>query len=80
MQNQEIGFRIGVVIMETFSKYMIPPEEPNGNAYEEDGWIKCCYCGKKQFPIDNRTIIRNLHYACKNSKCKREILINHEVK
>lgn len=58
-----------------FSEYMNPPEEPSNKAYIQDGWTHCPYCGKKIFPINNETTIRNLEWICKNSKCKKTVII-----
>lgn len=33
-----------------------------------NNWIICPICGKKQFPVENNTVIRNLLFQCKTSK------------
>lgn len=32
-----------------------------------NGWVVCPICGKKQFPINKDTIIKNLIFQCKIS-------------
>lgn len=67
---------------EEFSKQMNPPEESNGHAYVEmdyktgKKWIHCPFCGKKQYQIEDDTVIKNLRQKCKGSKCKKEFLVN----
>ena len=67
---------------EAFSRCMNPPESgfegqadiktfPDGTT-----WIVCPWCMKKQFKIGSDTKIEKLRYNCKNSKCKREFLVN----
>lgn len=62
--------------MDNFEKYMTPPEEPKHRAYLQDGWLHCPYCGKKIFPVKEDTIIWNLEWICKNSKCKKIVSID----
>lgn len=65
-----------------FSKAMNPPEDgfdvqadiktfPDGG-----GWVVCPWCGKKVFMISEETQIYKLQYKCKNSKCKKNFIIN----
>lgn len=54
---------------------MISIEETN----VEIEWICCPYCGKNQFPIGNETKIENLIWKCKNSKCKKDFVINTPI-
>lgn len=46
--------------------------------YKKGLWIQCPYCKKLIFPVDKETGIQNLRYYCKNSRCKRTMLINVE--
>ena len=48
--------------------------------YQNKLWIKCPYCGRLMFPIDEDTVIQNFKYYCKNSKCKRTMIIDIEPK
>lgn len=36
----------------------------------KDKWICCPHCDKPQFKIQDNTIIRNLEFKCKSTKCK----------
>lgn len=42
----------------------------------ENGWLKCPHCGKKLFPVSNKTDVRHLDAICK--MCKKEIKIKIE--
>lgn len=42
----------------------------------ENGWLKCPYCGKKLFPVDERTDVRHLAVICK--LCKKKVIISME--
>ncbi len=41
----------------------------------KNGWYCCPNCGRKLFPVDSETIIRNLRYMCKHCKAKINISI-----
>ena len=60
--------------------YLNAPEEPDGKAYvswrDGERWLMCPYCNKKQFPLTPITQIKHLWFKCKNSKCKKEFLID----
>ena len=60
--------------------YMNPPEESDGKAYvswrDGERWLYCPYCDKKQFPLLPATQIKHLLFKCKNSKCKKEFMID----
>lgn len=68
--------------MSDFSEFMNPPIEHNGEAYkqfdckQECFWVHCPYCGKKLFPLQKDTEIKNLVLKCKNNKCHKKIIIN----
>ena len=62
-----------------FSKAMNPPEDGfDGQADIKDGWIICPYCQKKQFKVNSDTRIEKMPYKCKNSRCRKEIIVNVE--
>lgn len=67
---------------DAFGKYMNFPADANGQAYiqydwkTKKKWVHCPFCGKKQFPIEEDTKIRNLKHICKGSKCKKEFWVN----
>lgn len=69
---------------DSFSKYMNTPETHNGHAYAQTDYktgltyIHCCHCGKKQFPLNEGAVIKNLVWKCKSSSCKKEFIINVE--
>lgn len=46
--------------------------------YHERNWVRCPYCGRLMFPIDDDTVIKNFRYFCKNSRCRRTMIINVE--
>ena len=57
-------------------KYMNEPQETDGQAYIQDFWVMCPFCGRRQFKIEQDTSIQNLTYKCKNTKCKHDMVIN----
>ena len=60
-----------------FSKAMNPPEDGfDGQADIKDGWIICPYCQKKQFKVNSDTRIEKMPYKCKNSRCRKEFIVN----
>ena len=62
-----------------FSKAMNPPEDGfDGRADVKAGWVVCPYCQKKQFKVNPDTKIEKMPYKCKNSKCRKEIIVNVE--
>lgn len=62
-----------------FSKAMNPPEDGfDGQADIKAGWVICPYCQKKQFKINPDTRIEKMPYKCKNSKCRKEMIVNVE--
>lgn len=66
-----------------FSKMMNPPLPHDGKSYisygkDNKAYVSCGHCGKKQFPIEKNTVIRNLPWRCKSSKCKRIFTVNVE--
>ncbi|WP_368234556.1 cysteine-rich KTR domain-containing protein [Anaerotruncus rubiinfantis] len=38
-----------------------------------NGWVICPFCGKKLFPIQPETVIKNLPFKCKACKHKFNI-------
>ena len=75
--------RLSIIEMEgtkmDFSKAMNPPEDGfDGQADIKDGWIICPYCQKKQFKVNSDTRIEKMPYKCKNSRCRKEIIVNVE--
>ena len=62
-----------------FSKAMNPPEDGfDGRADVKAGWVVCPYCQKKQFKVNPDTKIEKMPYKCKNSKYRKEIIVNVE--
>ena len=62
-----------------FSKAMNPPEDGfDGRADVKAGWVVCPYSQKKQFKVNPDTKIEKMPYKCKNSKCRKEIIVNVE--
>ena len=62
-----------------FSKAMNPPEDGfDGRADVKAGWVVCPYCQKKQFKVNPDTKIEKMPYKCKNSKCRKEMIVNVE--
>ena len=62
-----------------FSKAMNPPEDGfDGRADVKAGWVVCPNCQKKQFKVNPDTKIEKMPYKCKNSKCRKEIIVNVE--
>lgn len=60
-----------------FSKAMNPPEDGfDGQADIKIGWVICPYCLKKQFKVNPDTKIAKMPYKCKNSKCRKEFVVN----
>lgn len=39
-------------------------------------WVCCPQCGRKAFPVENNTEIRNFTYQCKESRCKLLYKVN----
>ena len=39
-------------------------------------WVYCPYCNKKEFPLNENTIIINMDYKCRASHCKKIFRIN----
>ena len=39
-------------------------------------WVCCPLCGKKAFTIESNTVIHNLNYQCKDSRCKLIFVVN----
>lgn len=73
--------RLSIIEMEGskmhFSKAMNPPEDGfDGQADIKAGWIICPYCQKKQFKVNSDTKIERMPYKCKNSKCRKEFIVN----
>lgn len=73
--------RLSIIEMEgtkmDFSKAMNPPEDGfDGQADIKDGWIICPYCQKKQFKVNSDTRIEKMPYKCKNSRCRKEFIVN----
>lgn len=73
--------RLSIIEMEgtkmDFSKAMNPPEDGfDGQADIKDGWIICPYCQKKQFKVNSDTRIEKMSYKCKNSRCRKEFIVN----
>lgn len=63
--------------------YMNPPEPPDGRAYisydkNNVTWVRCPWCGKRQFPLTQGAVIKGQIFKCKGSNCKREFLVNVE--
>ena len=44
--------------------------------YDGRKWVCCPRCGRKAFPIEDRTEIKNLIYQCKESRCKLLYKVN----
>ena len=62
-----------------FSEAMNLPEDGfDGRADVKAGWVVCPYCQKKQFKVNPDTKIEKMPYKCKNSKCRKEIIVNVE--
>ena len=62
-----------------FSKAMNPPDDVfDGRADVKAGWVVCPFCQKKQFKVNPDTKIEKMPYKCKNSKCRKEIIVNVE--
>ncbi len=62
-----------------FSNYMSSPEDGfDGQADIKAGWVICPYCLKKQFKVNSDTKIEKMPYKCKNSKCRKEMIVNVE--
>ena len=40
----------------------------------KEGWVVCPYCGKKQFPLNEKAKIEDLEYRCK--QCKKYFEVN----
>lgn len=65
-----------------FERYMNKPIPPDGKAYikpnEKTGelWVHCPWCGKRAFPIDEKTRISHMFFKCKGSNCKLMFEIN----
>lgn len=65
-----------------FHEFMNPPEPPYTGAYVQADkktnvpWVCCPHCGSKNFPIREDTVIRNLPWKCKSTKCKKEFEVN----
>lgn len=73
--------RLSIIEMEgtkmDFSKAMNPPEDGfDGQADIKTGWVICPYCLKKQFKVNPDTKIEKMPYKCKNSKCRKEFIVN----
>ncbi len=45
---------------------------------DQGGWVCCPKCNKRAFPIDNKSVIKNLSYQCRFSHCKTKFLVNVE--
>lgn len=82
MQKEETTMSIEAVISrmerEMFAGYINPPEPPLKEAYvsydkDNEPWLTCPMCGKKQLKIQKDTKITHLTIVCKNSKCRHEI-------
>ena len=45
----------------------------------EDGrlWVRCAYCGKKAFPVNDDTCIKNLRFKCRDRRCRRYFIVNY---
>ena len=39
-------------------------------------WVCCPQCGKKAFPIEDQTEIKNFTYLCKEKRCRLTYQIN----
>ncbi len=69
---------------DAFSQAMNPPEDGfDGQAdirIDVDGkkWVYCPWCDKKHFPLNQQAVIKDFHYQCRNSKCKRIFIVNTE--
>lgn len=79
----EIGGNIMAGFISGFEKSMNPPEDGfDGQAdievFPDGKWVVCPYCTKKQFKIDPDTKIKKMPYKCKNSKCRKEMIVNVE--
>lgn len=64
-----------------FSKMMNLPLPHNGQAYisydkNNQLFITCPHCGKRQFPVEQDTVIRNMSWKCKASACKKHMIVN----
>lgn len=75
--------RLSIIEMEgtkmDFSKAMNPPKDGfDGQADIKAGWVICPYCQKKQFKVNPDTRIKKMPYKCKNSKCRKDIIVNVE--
>lgn len=60
--------------------YMNEPQDCDGQAYtticNNEIWVHCCWCGKKQFKVDGNAVIKNQTFKCKGSNCKKEFIVN----
>lgn len=60
-----------------FSKAMNLPEGGfDGRADIKAGWVICPYCLKKQFKVNPDTRIEKMPHKCKNSKCRKQFVVN----
>lgn len=64
-----------------FSQMMNPPLPHNGQAYiaydkNNRPFVACPHCGKRQFPVEKDTVIRNMPWKCKASACKKYMIVN----
>lgn len=64
-----------------WSKIMNPPLAHNGQAYishdkNNNPFVTCPHCGKRQFPIEKDTVIRNMSWKCKASDCRKKMVVN----
>ena len=78
-----IGEVISCIEQDIFGRYMNLPEPPLNTAYisynkDNEPFVTCPICGKKQFRIQENTKITNLVITCNNSKCKHEIPVEIE--
>lgn len=75
---------IEAIERDSFSRIMNSPEDGfNGQAdirtnAQGQKWVYCPWCDKKHFPLNQEAVIKDFHYQCRNSKCKRIFIVNTE--
>lgn len=68
--------------IEPFREFMNAPERPTAEGYigrdrkTNEPCVCCPHCGAKNFVIRKSTVIRNLPWRCKSSKCRKEFEVN----
>ncbi|WP_312432791.1 hypothetical protein [Lacrimispora sp.] len=80
----EMGKRAIKGMTSGLEKSMNPPEDGfDGQAdirtnAQGQKWVYCPWCDKKHFPLNQEAVIKDFHYQCRNSKCKRIFIVNTE--